>query len=63
MNFQYVRFKVIPSCSKFLLLLFLIIPSKLLRLQMVWKKKNIFVRKIDAYKMKNCVRITVGTES
>ena len=26
------------------------------------EKKNIFVRKLNAYKMNNCIRITVGTE-
>ena len=26
------------------------------------EKENIFVRKLNAYKMNNCIRITVGTE-
>ena len=26
------------------------------------EKKNILVRKLNAYKMDNCVRITIGTE-
>ena len=53
--------KVIPSTANFVTI---VLNNSMIASKFVdyLEKKNIFVRKLNAYKMKNCVRITVGTE-
>ena len=60
-EFEKLEIKVIPSVANFVT----IILKNSYNANMFAKrleKENIFVRKLNAYKMSNCIRITVGTE-
>ena len=61
-QFSKLGIKVIPSVANFLTIVFKN-PKIASSFSNSLEKKNIFVRKLDAYKMQNCIRITIGTES
>ena len=61
-EFESLGFKVIPSVANFVTVIF---KNKKIAFKVAnaLEDNNIFVRKLVAYKMHNCLRITVGTES
>ena len=61
-EFKKLEIKVIPSVANFVTII-LKNPYYATMFAEYLEKKNIFVRKLNAYKMNNCIRITVGTES
>ncbi len=61
-QFSKLGIKVIPSVANFLTIVFKN-PKTASSFANSLEKKNILVRKLDAYKMHNCIRITIGTES
>ena len=60
-EFYNLGIKIIPSVANFVTIMFedSLSASKIAE---SLEKNNIFVRSLDAYKMNNCLRITVGTE-
>ena len=60
---EFMKFgiKVIPSVANFITIIF---ENKQVasRCANILEKNNIFVRKLNAYKMDNCLRITIGTK-
>jgi len=60
-EFSKLGVKVIPSVANFITIIFKN-SSKALMFANHLEKNNILVRKLNAYKMDNCVRITIGTE-
>ena len=61
-EFAKLKLKVIPSQANFITIIFKkkISANKFVQ---ALEKNNIFVRNLSAYKMFNCVRITIGTEA
>ncbi len=60
-EFNKLGIKVIPSVANFITVIFKNSKKALMFVNYL-EKKNILVRKLNAYKMDNCVRITIGTE-
>ena len=60
-EFRKLGIKVIPSVANFITIIFNN-SSKCIYVCKPFREKNILVRKLNAYKMNNCVRITIGTE-
>ncbi len=60
-EFSKLGVQVIPSVANFITVIFKNSKNASIFADSL-EKKNIFVRKLDAYKMKNCIRISVGTE-
>ncbi|MEC8100322.1 MAG: histidinol-phosphate transaminase [Pseudomonadota bacterium] len=59
-KFNSMGVKVIPSVANFITIIFKNAASSNKFVESL-EKKNIFVRKLNAYKLSNCVRITIGT--
>lgn len=60
-EFSKLGVKVIPSVANFVTLVFNNSKSASMFAECL-EKKNVFVRMLNAYKMPNCIRITVGNE-
>ena len=60
-EFYNLGIKVIPSVANFVTIIFKDSFSASKFAESL-EKNNIFVRNLNAYKMNNCLRITVGTE-